>query len=106
MHAVKDDQDLNQMGGDFVIDAAGVIRLAHYSATNTDRPVDAAKKACVPGDHTRTDDRCNQWAEAEIIAASHDCVFDAYAANVYCGCATPTGLATGLAAAVVTYNID
>jgi hypothetical protein len=63
MHAVKDDYDPNQMGGDFVIDAAGVVRLAYYSATNTDRPTPTA--------HTRTDDRCGHWAEAGIIAASH-----------------------------------
>jgi hypothetical protein len=42
MHAVKDDYDPNQMGGDFVIDAAGVVRLAYYSATNTDRPTPTA----------------------------------------------------------------
>ena len=54
MHAVKDDQDLNQMGGDFVIDAAGVIRLAHYSATNTDRPsFNAILQACAPANATR-----------------------------------------------------
>jgi alkyl hydroperoxide reductase subunit AhpC len=54
MHAAKDGQDLNQMGGDFVIDAAGVVRLAYYSATNTDRPsFDAIKQACAPADATR-----------------------------------------------------
>ena len=30
--------DSNQLGGDFIIDAAGVFRLVHPSQTATDRP--------------------------------------------------------------------
>lgn len=30
--------DPNQLGGDFIIDAGGAIRLAHRSAESTDRP--------------------------------------------------------------------
>ena len=32
------DEDLNQLGGDFVIDAGGIVRLAHRSQRPDDRP--------------------------------------------------------------------
>jgi|EP01049_Picozoa_sp_SAG25_P001215 hypothetical protein len=31
-------QDVNQMGGDILIDGAGTVTLPYYSKTNTDRP--------------------------------------------------------------------
>ncbi len=38
----------NQLGGDFVVDAQGIIRLAHPSADPTDRPSIAQLLACLP----------------------------------------------------------
>ena len=38
LESSKEDEDLSQMGGDFVIDGQGALRFAHQSRRSDDRP--------------------------------------------------------------------